>query len=176
MYIKMKRIVIVPYGRTGNNILQHMLALYLRSKIPEINLYCNSKTFLKDFGITFETEPESSRKDTNCTIIKIHKNGYNLESLIDTIRASINIHKLIIAYCLFDHKRYQQAGMLDTYRSTYGKADVSGFDERYLVIHIRLEDIANDGHTHQNYPVIPFSFHRMLLPNDWITTGFCLVN
>lgn len=156
-----KRIIIRPYGHTGNNMLEHMLALYLRSCVPSMKIYCDNEAFLNIFGLKFEREPEKSRCDDKCTEVIIDRSGFNLDTCVRIIKNTPNI-KIIVSYCLFDHGHY--AGLVDSFRHIYGnKCDISGFDETYLVMSIRLGDILNAKTIHPNYPVVPFSFYRFLL-------------
>lgn len=158
---KSKRIVIRPYGHTANNMIEHMLALYLRSCVPELKIYCDSASFLRLFGLHFEMEPESSRQDSNCSKIIINRPGFKVLDLIKVVKSAPNI-KVIIEYCHFDHDCYK--GLLPSFRQIYGnKSNINGFGGDYLVISIRLGDILNSPIIHPNYPVVPISFYRFLL-------------
>jgi len=108
--------VIVPYGRTGNNILEHMLAIYIQSHVPDVKIFCNSNMFLDIFHLLVEKEPLSSQQDRVCNKIIIDRNGYNLGDIISTIKRSENI-KVIISYCVFDKKHYTT--ILHSYRLLY---------------------------------------------------------
>lgn len=167
---QMRRVIINPYGRTGNNMMEYMLALYIKSKIPNLRIYCDSCQLLGIFGIKFETEPLESKNDL-CETIVINNSKIKIDSIIQSIKYKNNV-KIVISYNLFD--KYCYSTMIHTFRSIYGnRIDIPGYDEKYLVINIRLEDIATQNHViHPNYPVIPFSFHRYILQKTGLKPVF----
>lgn len=151
-------IVIQPYGRTGNNLLEHMLAVYLHSKIPELRIFCTQPNFLALFGLQI---PKCPPQTSSMRVVTLNHGNLRLKggSLSPQVIDQSTIIK--ISYCFF---KREYNSLLNTYRLLYGnRIDVPGFDASYLVINVRLEDIAQPKSTHPNMPIIPFSFHRFLL-------------
>lgn len=155
----MKKIIIRKNGGTGNNMIEYMLALYLKSMDQELKIYGDDPTFLNEFGISLEID-KNETTDKPFKRIEIFGWLVNINKIVTEIQTSRNV-VVIIKYNLFD--KYHFMPMLNIFRNIFGnKTDVQGFDEKYLVIHIRLGDIATSK-PHRNYPIVPFSFHRYIL-------------
>lgn len=153
-----KWILIKPYGRTGNNIIEYMLALYLKSRVPDLKIYCNTPTFLSPFKIKWESEPS----ELKCNHLLVIDNGnVNLNDIIQQIITAKSI-RIIVSYCLFTPYYYNH--IIDSFKSIFcNRYEIEGYGEEYLVINIRLGDILNSKVVHPNYPVVPFSFYSYLL-------------
>lgn len=155
----MKRIIIHKYGLLGNNIIEYMLALYLKSIYNDFKIYRSDPNLLSEFGLNIDVD-KNENMGSSFKRIEIFKPTTDINKVVADIKTSKDV-LVIIRYNLFNKHHFMP--MLDTFRNLFGnKIDVHGFDARYIVIHVRLGDIAKQK-THTNYPIIPFSFHRYII-------------
>lgn len=155
----MKKIIIRKYGEMGNNMMAYMIALYLKSEDKELKIYRSDPNFLSEFGLNIEVD-KNENMGQSYKRIEIFK-PVNINKIVSDIKASKDV--LVVIY-YNPLNKYHFVSMLDTFRNIFGnKIDVPGFDKRYIVIHIRMGDIAIQKTIHPNYPIIPFSFHRYII-------------
>lgn len=168
----MKSILIKKYGKFGNNIMQHMLALYIKHAYPDINIYRDEESidFLNLCNIKLDAIPHFVKNNQYKTII-IKNSKVDIEQILNEIAINDNV-LIIIAYNIFLKKQYEE--LLPIYRSIYcSKSNVKGFDSKHLVINIRLGDIAEENSlVHPNMPVLPFSFHKFLIEKTGLRPVF----
>lgn len=167
--VPLKRVIINQYGRTGNNIMEHMCALYIKSLVPDVIIYSSKPDLLGIFGITLDPEPLSSKSD-NSLVISINNSKNDIHEIIERVKKNTKI-KVIINYNLFDVK---YMSLINDFKLLYGnKCEINGFDEKHIVINIRLGDIATPNRSvHPNYPVVPFSFHKFLIKKTGLIPVF----
>jgi hypothetical protein len=164
----MKILIIKPYGRTGNNIIQHMLAIYLKASVPDLRICCTDPTFLKDFEITFDPLPQTTNNGE--VSVSIKDNRVNFDQLIKKIKQTPSI-RVFIDYCTFDATRYLT--VIDQLRLLYGgHSHVEGYNSQYIVIHVRLGDILTGTSIHQNMPIIPISFYQWIISQTHLLPVF----
>jgi hypothetical protein len=155
----MKGVVIIPNGRLGNHIIEYMFALYLQSYDENIKIYCENNDFLSIFNIKLQPTPQLLQNEKNTIIIK--NSLINLNEIIQNIKSIDNI-KIVIGYNYFNE---DFMSLLPVYKTLFSSnIETEIYDDTYIIIHIRLEDIAiRCNQTHPNYPIIPFSFHKFII-------------
>lgn len=154
-----KYVVIIPAGRMGNNMIEYMYALYLKSEIPELEIYCDTPSFLNMFGIKLIETPKDNHKYKK---IVVNNGNTNTNKILNEISKMGNII-IEISYNYFDANNIPR--LLLRYKNIFGnKSNVCGYDNKYLVIHLRMEDIGViNNPSHKNYPIVPFSFYRFII-------------
>lgn len=170
-----RRVHILKYGRTGNQMFQYILALFFQHKCIDraIEISCNDPLFLKDFGVTIDfMETVDVLSQGNVAVIDKH--DINVNNYVEHLKRNDNAIVLIKTLsCRMD--------ILADFRNIYQKAiharlpslQRHGWDSSHLVIHIRLGDnVAKNTVVHPNYPVVPFSFYRWILKNTQLKPVF----
>ena len=157
-----KQIFILQYGRTGNRIFQWMLALYFQRHVPEAIILCNTKDFLSNVGIELDQVDDINIYGHRCLVVDKHdvdiknflyhfQNDEKVTLLIKNLACRMDIFFPLRSY-------YRNMFISQSTRSMF----YDGWDDSFLVINIRLEDIL-DKCVHPNYPPLPFHFYKWIL-------------
>lgn len=158
-----KTIRITPIGRQGNWMFQYLLARILQLHVPEAVI---SGLNLPQFGIV-SGEGEMVAEDAHR--IEIAGHVFPFADTVEALRRFNSVTVDIRWVCMRMEYFRQHLNFARSLFSIYPSLQ-SGFDERYLVVHIRAEDVLKG--EHPNYTLLPIEWYRHLIESSGLAPVF----
>ena len=158
-----KNIRITPIGRLGNGMFQYLLARILQLQVPEAVI---SGLDLPQFGIECgagATEPADAHR------IEIAGHVFRFAETAEALRRFDSVTVDIRWMCMRMEYFRQHLAFARSLFSIDPSLQM-GFDERYLVISIRAEDVLKG--EHPNYTLLPIAWYRDLIERSGLSPVF----